>query len=304
MCDIKQSNKILKKGIRGMKMSKKNIIIGISAHVMLIFYILTQVVAITVSRKIGYFPDAQTIMQILSTCVQLLAGLYGVTITGYIFFLSRLDGLVAENYTVENISMKLKDSFKYLIWNISGNVFIAIILYVILMYYPMSTNVIPEDVYRLMFNEFLVFVLNSVILIMGYSASVVESNNLTKEAYKGKDIISNHDNLSGNVLEFMSIYGQIEACCRAKLTDDIILQLQEVGKNRLPIIIELLEGQNLLKESLIRDLHKLHEYYSCMVNCTPLYVTQEMCEFAQHILVNLREKALDKQDKEPLKCEK
>lgn len=113
--------------------------------------------------------------------------------TLYADFLSRLDGLVAENYTMENISMKLKDSFKYLIWNISGNVFIAIILYIILMYYPMSTNIIPEDVYRLMFNGFLVFVLNSVILIMGYSASVVESNNFTKEAYKRKDIISNHD---------------------------------------------------------------------------------------------------------------
>lgn len=39
-----------------------------------------------------------------------------------------------------------------------------------------------------------------------------------------------------------------------------------------------------MTKPLIADLKRIHRYYKCTVNCTPLAVSQEMCLLARKIL--------------------
>lgn len=63
----------------------------------------------------------QWIPIVVSTCAQIIAGLYGITMAGYTFFLSRIDALIASDATLDYIVASIKRQFKSLIWYITMN---------------------------------------------------------------------------------------------------------------------------------------------------------------------------------------
>ena len=63
---------------------------------------------------------------IVSTCAQIIAGLYGITTAGYTFFLSRIDALMASDKTLDYIVISIKNRFKHLIWYITFSVMMTL----------------------------------------------------------------------------------------------------------------------------------------------------------------------------------
>lgn len=245
--------------------------------------------AVLLSKKVSLFPGADALMTIISTCAQIIAGLYGITMASYTFFLSRIDALVAQDTTLDYIVSSLKNRFKKLIWYITFNVVFVLFITVFLMYCPIPSNEDHAFFYRLFCNEFVLSLGFSIISILYYSILVIDPNALEKEAKKIKKRISHSPLPSGNVAEYITLYDRIETRCNALVPQNVLDQLHENKGKHFEFTIELLKVQHPALLPLIPDLNRVHRYYECVVNCKPMTVTKEMCSLARRVLTYLEQ---------------
>lgn len=256
--------------------------------------IAAQIATIWLSTQAALFPGAETFMSILSTCSEIIAGLYGITLAGYTFFLSRIDALTATDATMDYIVASIKTRFKFLIWYITLNVMITLFISVALMYAPAPADDQISFFYRLFCNEFLLFLCFSIALILYYSIQVINPNCIEKQARKLKHKIS-HKGRTGSAVEYISLYDQIEAICNSLLPDNVLHQIHENKGKLFEYTIELLDEQSILIPTVIADLRRIHRYYECVINCTPIDVTEEMCMLARRVLSFLKSDSIQLQ---------
>lgn len=249
-----------------------------------IIVIAGQLFVLWFSRKDNLFPDNDALMNVISCCAQIIAGLYGITLAGYTFFLSRIDALMASDGTLDYIVGSVKHRFKTLIWYITATVAATLFISVFLMYYPVESAVIPDYLYRVICNEFVLFLVFSTALILYYSVGVVDPNCLEKEARKLKKKLGGKVGMPGSTVEFISLYDRIEQRCNGLLPENVVNQIHENKGKHFEYTIELLQEQHPLLRPLIGDIRRIHRYYECVVNCGSLSVNQEMCALARKVL--------------------
>lgn len=260
---------------------------AISLHIFSYILIGSQILILLLSSKINLFPGDARLMSILTTCSQIIAGLYGITLAGYTFFLSRIDALTTTDATLDYVVSSIKNRFKYLIWYITLSVLITLLTSIFLMYCPVPAQEESNYFYRLFCNEFLVFVIFSIILILYYSILVVDPNCIRKEAARLKKRLGGPIRIPGNAVEFFTLYNRIEARCEALLPEAVLHGLQDNKGSHFELTLQLLEEQHLLPLPVLFDLTRLHRYYECVVNCTTISVSQNMCQLAQRLLTCL-----------------
>ena len=249
-----------------------------------------------VSAQEGVFPGADVFMSIIATCSQIIAGLYGTTLAGYTFFLSRIDALMASDATIDYVAASIKNRFKYLIWYITFNVVVTLTFSVVLMYAPAPADEQVGFFYRLLCNEFLLFLAFSIVMILYYAILVVNPNCMEKEAAKLKKRLC-RQGASGSATEYIALYDRIVTLCNSMLPANVLSQIQSNKGNRFEYTVELLGEQNLLPQSLISELTRIHRYYECTINCTPLRVDEEMCMLARRVLKSLESREANKLSK-------
>ena len=267
----------------------KTLVKAASFQLLPIIAIAGQVLVFWFSRQAELFPDSDARMNVISCCAQIIAGLYGITLAGYIFFLSRMDTLMAADVTLDYIVSSVKLRFKHLIWYITGTVATALFISVFLMYYPESSGIIPPYLYRVIVNEFILFVVFATSLILYYSVGVVDPNCIEKEARRLKKKLGFRFDPVGNVVEFISLYDQIQNRCNAMLPEAVLHQIHRNKGRQFEYTIELLQEQDALPKPLIGDLRRIHRYYECCVNCTPMTVSLDMCLLARKVAVFLNQ---------------
>ena len=260
-----------------------------SFQILPVIAIAGQVLVFWFSRQAELFPDSDARMNVISCCAQIIAGLYGTTLAGYTFFLSRMDALMATDVTLDYIVSSVKLRFKHLIWYITGTVATALFISVFLMYYPESSGIIPPYLYRVIVNEFILFVVFATSLILYYSVGVVDPNCIEKEARRLKKKLGFRFDPVGNVVEFISLYDQIQNRCNAMLPEAVLHQIHRNKGRQFEYTIELLQEQDALPKPLIGDLRRIHRYYECCVNCTPMTVSLDMCLLARKVAVFLNQ---------------
>lgn len=254
-----------------------------------------QIVALWLSTKGSLFPGTEALMSIITTCSQIIAGMYGVTLAGYTFFLSRIDALMSTDATLDYVVASIKTRFQYLIWYITFNVAMTLFVSIVLMYLPAPADDSYSFFYRLFCNEFVLFVAFSIVLILYYSILVVDPNCIEEEAAKLKRKLSRGLSAPGSVTEFIALYDKIENRCNSLLPQSVLHQLRENKGRRFECTIALLQETYPALCALIGDLNRVHRYYECVVNCSPMCVTREMCVLARKLLTYLdqfAEKAL------------
>ena len=255
--------------------------------------IAAQVFALWLSAQEGLFPGADVFMSIVSTCSEIIAGLYGTTLAGYTFFLSRIDALMASDATLDYVVASIKNRFKYLIWYITANVLITLFISIVLMYAPAPSGGEISYFYRLYCNEFLLFLGFSIVMILYYSILVINPNCIEKEAAKLKKKLCRRGH-AGSAAEFIALYDRIETACNNLLPPNVLHQIHENKGKRFEYTIELLGEQNILMLPLIADLTRIHRYYECTINCTPLSVNEEMCVLARRVLAFLESREMNR----------
>lgn len=260
---------------------------ALSFYIIPLSMVIGQGFIIWLSTKVSFFPGSETFLSIISTCSEIIAGLYGITMAGYTFFLSRIDSLCASDATLDYVVHSIKTRFKHLIWYITSNVLMTLLISIVLMYSPVPSGERVSFFYRLFCNEFVLFMVFSTALILYYSILVIDPNCIEKEARKLKRKLGGRFGTPGSAVEFIVLYDRIEDACNSLLPKAALNQLHKNKGHHFELTMELLKEQNLLSKTLLYDLARIHRYYECVVNCSPMQVNQEMCLLAKKVLASI-----------------
>lgn len=247
------------------------------------------ILVVLLSLREDLFPEPDIWMSILTTCSQIIAGLYGITLAGYTFFLSRIDALTASDATLDYVVASIKTRFKYLIWYITFCVLAALIISIILMYFPAPADDRFRFPYRIICNEFMLFAVFSILLILYYSILVVNPSCIETEAARLKRKLGGRVTVPGSAVEFIGLYDRIVDACNALLPRAVLRQLQDNKGAHFELTLELLEEQEPKLLPLLADLNRIHRYYECVINCSPVTVSRDMCLLARRVLAFLEQ---------------
>ncbi len=262
---------------------------------LLSFCVLTGIVQILVILDcffplIAYAPDP--VSSVMSTCSEVIAGLYGITLTGYIFFADRFKDTSREDESLYDAVQALLLRYNHLAGFISLMCLVCIVLAEGIVLYGTNTLLSP-GLYRFWVNETLLLCFCTFDLILYFVISVLDPHKVNRISSHKKAKLS-EDNATGNPEEFMATWGEIEANLLA-LREELISKMRFVpgagkGKPQLVQTLEILRNYGRINHSLWRKLDRLRQYHNLTLHDVSMAVSQEMCDLARDVLADLEKK--------------
>lgn len=236
--------------------------------------------------------DTDAVSSVMSTCSEVLAGLYGITLTGYIFFADRFKDTSEDDESLYDAVQALLVRYNHMAGFISLLCLLCIVLAEGIVLYGTNT-LLPEALHRLWINETLLFCFCTFDLILYFVISVLDPHKVGRISSQQKAAISN-DNTAGNTEEFMAVWGEIERNLYA-LREELVSKMRFVpgASRRTPQLVqtlEILRNYGRINMNLWRKLDKLRRYHNLSLHDVNLAVTQEMCDLAKNVLAELDNK--------------
>uniref|UniRef100_UPI00405744DD hypothetical protein n=1 Tax=Agathobacter sp. TaxID=2021311 RepID=UPI00405744DD len=258
-------------------------IIGLSI-LLIIFHIIIAVQSIQPIMVIS----ETSLYQTIGLGSQIVAGMYGITLTGYIFFLDRLQQQVQDNEPLEEVIIALKQRYHRMVILISVCVFVVVVMAVLLTLYGTENILIPEVVHRFLIYETCVMILTTTSFIIYFVLSVVDPDKIQRISFQHKEKLSSSDSEQGDLQEFLKDYEDIEAILKEKT-----LQATSEYMRRNPIKLirtkDFLMMQKYMKSSLAQKVAKLTQYHSYLMFSQEMTVSKEMCILAKEVKKEMQE---------------
>lgn len=241
------------------------------------------IVGISVSPFIVFSMDA--VSDVLTTGAEVVAGLYGLTLTGYIFFLDRLQQKAENDECLEDIIALLKKRYHNMVLFLSIICFVVIASSFSFLIYDAGCGMIPEGAYRFWGFQTILLVFGALLFNIYFVITVVDPDKLSRESLRYKQKLSDSDNEFGSLQEFLQDYEDIEQLLMEKGKG---LAVSQLGTNPWKAIKHLngkerLEIRKIMSDPLLKNLTKLSQYYSYMVFSQEMTVTKEMCQLAKEV---------------------
>lgn len=239
---------------------------------------------------IEYAPDA--VSSVMSTCSEVLAGLYGITLTGYIFFADRFQNTSKEDESLYDAVQALLLRYNHMAGFISLLCLVCTVLAEGVVLYGTNT-LLPASLYRFWVNETLLLSVSTFNLILYFVISVLDPHKINRISSQKKAKIS-EDQTAGDPDEFMAVWGEIEQNLLS-LQEDLIAKMRFIpgagrGKPQLVQTLEVLRNYGRINHNLWRKLDKLRQYHNLSLHDVNLAVSQEMCDLAKDVLTELEKK--------------
>lgn len=239
---------------------------------------------------IDYAPDA--VSSVMSTCSEVLAGLYGITLTGYIFFADRFKDTSEEDESLYDAVQALLIRYNHMAGFISLMCLACIVLAEGIVLYGTNT-LLPQGLHRFWINETLLLCFCTFDLILYFVISVLDPHKVKRISSQKKAKIS-EDQTAGDPEEFMAVWGEIESSLLA-LREDLLSKMRFIpgqgkGKPQIVQTLEVLRNYGRINHNLWRKLDKLRQYHNLSLHDVNMAVSQEMCELAAEVLSELKSK--------------
>ena len=262
---------------------------------LLSFAILTGIVQILVVLDcffplIDYAPDA--VSSVMSTCSEVLAGLYGITLTGYIFFADRFKDTSRDDESLYDAVQALLIRYNHLAGFISLMCLICTVLAEGVVLYG-TNSLLPEGLYRFWINETLLLSFGTFNLILYFVISVLDPHKVNRISSQKKAKIS--EDTAGDIAEFMAVWGEIEDNLLL-LREELISKMRFIpgahakGRPQMVQTLEVLRNYGRINMNLWRKLDKLRQYHNLSLHDVNMAVSQEMCDLAKNVLEELKNK--------------
>lgn len=225
------------------------------------------------------------VKDVLATSAEVVAGLYGLTLTGYIFFLDRLQQKAEDDEMLEDIIALLKKRYHNMVLILSGSCFVVILLAFNFIIYNPENNLLPDYAYKFWGYETLFLVFVTLVFNMYFIIIVVDPDKIPRVSLQYKQKLSNSDKELGSLQEFLQDYEDIENLLKEKSEK---LTIDQIGTNPWNTLKHL-KGKDMLKvqkwmsDPLLKNMSKLGQYYNYMVFSQEMTVTKEMCELAKEV---------------------
>ena len=240
---------------------------------------------------IEYAPDA--VSSVMSTCSEVLAGLYGITLTGYIFFADRFKDTSQDDESLYDAVQALLIRYNHLAGFISLMCLICTVMAEGIVLYGTNT-LLPSRVHRFWINETLLLSFGTFNLILYFVISVLDPHKVKRISSQKKSKIS-EDTTAGDIEEFMAVWGEIEGNLLA-LREELISKMRFIpgsnvrGKPQMVQTLEILRNYGRINMTLWRKLDKLRQYHNLSLHDVNMAVSQEMCDLAKNVLEELESK--------------
>lgn len=227
----------------------------------------------------------EAISEVLTTSTEVIAGLYGLTLTGYIFFLDRLQQKADDDELLEDIIVLLKKRYHNMVLVLSGICFSVIFLSFNFIIYNPESNLLPMQSYYFWGYESLFLVFAALIFNIYFVITVVDPDKIPRTSLRYKQKMSNSDDELGSLQEFLQNYEDIEEILKSQSTG---LAVSQLGTNPWKALKHLngkekLEIRKIVSDPLLINLTKLSQYYSYMVFSQEMTVSKEMCDLAKKV---------------------
>lgn len=238
---------------------------------------------------ISYEVDA--VSSVMSTCSEVLAGLYGITLTGYIFFADRFQDTSSEDESLYDAVQALLLRYNHMAGFISVFCLVCIVMAESIVLYG-SNTLIPGPLYRFWVNETLLISLCTFQFILYFVISVLDPQKVSRISTQTKSKLS-EDKTEGDLEKFMTIWGEIEENLFS-LREDLLSKLRFIpggkGKPQLVQTLDTLRNYGKINHGLWKKLDTLRKYYNLSLHDINTGVSQEMCDLAAEVLQELKSK--------------
>lgn len=235
--------------------------------------------------------ETDPVSSVMSTCSEVIAGMYGITLTGYIFFADRFQNVSKDDESLYDAVQALLIRYNHLAGVISLMSLICICLGEGVVFYG-SNTLLPQWLYRFWVNETLLLFFITFNIILYFVISVLDPLKIDRISTQKKAKLSK-DQVTGDSEAFMTDWAAIEDSLRI-LRDDLISNIRFVpGAKSKPEIIhtlEILRNYGRIGHGLWRNLEKLRQYYNLALHDASMTVSQEMCTLAKEVRAELEEK--------------
>ena len=236
--------------------------------------------------------ETDAVSSVMSTCSEVLAGLYGITLTGYIFFADRFQNTSKEDESLYDAVEALLLRYNHMAGFISLMCLVCIVLAEGVVLYGSNTMLSP-GLYRFWVDETLLLCLCTFDLILYFVISVLDPHKIKRISRQQKTKLS-EDKTQGDPEEFMAVWREIENSLYA-LREELISKIRFVpggrGKPQLVQTLEVLRNYGRINHGLWRKLDTLRQYHNLSLHDLNMAVSQEMCDLARDVLTELEKKS-------------
>ena len=239
---------------------------------------------------IEFTPDA--VSSVMSTCSEVLAGLYGITLTGYIFFADRFKDTSSEDESLYDAVEALLLRYNHMAGFISLLCLVGILMAEAIVLYGTNT-LLPVWLHRFWINETLLLCLCTFEMILYFVISVLDPHKIRRISGQKKEKLSK-DETPGDAEEFMAVWNEIEKSLY-DLREELNRKMHIVpgaNKRRPQMVqnLEILRNYGKINVNLWRKLDRLRQYHNLSLHDVNMEVSREMCDFAKDVLAEVKNK--------------
>ena len=236
--------------------------------------------------------ELDAVSSVMSTCSEVIAGLYGITLTGYIFFADRFQDTSREDESLYDVVQSLLLRYNHMAGFISLMCLICIVLGEGIVLYG-GNDLLPRWLYRFWVNETLLLFFWNFNLILYFVISVLDPQKVSRISAQKKAKLS-EGTAVGDIQQFMADWHAIEESLlqlREKLAEQVrFLPGGSGGKPELIRVLDTLRNYGRISNGLWQKLNKLRLYYNLTLHDPGAAVSAEMCDLAKELLTELQKK--------------
>lgn len=236
--------------------------------------------------------ETDAVSSVMSTCSEVIAGMYGITLTGYIFFADRFQDTSREDESLYDVVQALLIRYNHMAGMISLMSLVCIVLGEAVVLYG-SNTLLPAPLYRFWVDETLLLFFWTFDFILYFVISVLDPQKVNRISAQKKGKLSG-DTEFGDLQQFLADYKNIETALFT-LMDKLISSSPFIPgstgkKPKTVYTLETLRNYSRISFQLWRKLEQLRQYYNLTIHDPNLTVTKEMCDLAKEVLTDLETK--------------
>jgi len=215
------------------------------------------------------------ILYFFSTSTQVIAGLYGLTLTGFIFLNDKLNDRVKEDETLYD-AIEIMKARKYSQIKTMGIICIASILasLTIINTFDVTYNSFYKDVFEYFLNQSMVLIFTEIVLIVLFSWYSINPRSIDKiNEYLKKQNEYDTTLEEGNFQEFVKYYNGIESMIIGQsikltnfITNEINIKNNKFYRPNILDALKILISSEILDKELANRINELRKYRNSVVH--------------------------------------
>jgi hypothetical protein len=263
----------------------------------IIFIILSSYGFFLSVSKISYFElNENQVLYLYSTGAQVIAGLFGLTLAGYIFFNDRLEKEVQADESLYDAVETLKKDYYRSIKKM-GVMCICSVAACMANIAWLSNLHLHKGIHIFLLNQTVLLLLMEIFYIVDFVIKVADPNKILKLSNVRKHEIDKEDGSKGDLAEFLKYYNMMEDLITSNaqflISSPTLFYTKKSNKDYKPQILQslkILNAKEILNIELMEEVDELRRYRNYTVHSSEPTVTNSMCQQVKQLYDEINNK--------------